>query len=100
MSRAIPSSSPGSRMEAALTESSATCASCPAGLVLDFDDELDLHGCIERQRRSSHRAPGMPARVAEDLKQQLACAVHNLRLPGEVWRASHEAGQLDDSIDR
>src|SRR5215472_18549690 len=99
MSRAVSASSPGSRIEAAFAASSATCASCPAGLVPDLDDQLDLDRGIERQHGGADRAARMPACLAEHLQQQLAGSVDDLRLPGEVWRAGDETGQLDDAGD-
>src|SRR5580692_4163155 len=97
MSRAGPASSPGSRIEAAFGAPSATCSSCPAGLVPDFDDQLYFDRGIEREHRRTDRAARMPACLAEYLQKQFTGPVHDLRLPREVGRAGDEASQLDDT---
>src|SRR5580704_18759927 len=80
--RADSPSSPGSRMEAAFTASSATLPPAPfaRGLVPDLNDQLDLDRGIERQGSRADRAPRVPSGFAEDLEQQFAGPVDDLRL--------------------
>src|SRR6266478_2009804 len=46
----------------------------------DLYDQLDLDRRVEGQHCRADRAAGVPARLAEHLKQQLTGAVHDLRL--------------------
>src|SRR5579859_3565993 len=63
--------------------------------VTDLYDQLDLDRCVERQHRDADRAAGVPARLAEHLKQQFAGTVDDLRLAGEPRFAGYETGHLD-----
>ena len=54
-----------------------------SGSVFDFDDQIDLHRDIERQRRHAERGAGVFSLVAEDLDEQLGRAVDDLRVAGE-----------------
>ena len=63
----------------------------------DLDDELDLDRRIERQDGYADRAAGVLAGVAEGRTEQLARAVGDARLTGEVGSARDEDRGLDDA---
>src|SRR5271166_986417 len=106
ISRAESARLPPIRTEAAFGASSATTFSCPVRpapdcllLVTDFDDQLDLYWRIQWQHCRANSAASMPARFAEHLQQQFACAVHDLGLASEIRGTCHESGQLDNPPD-
>src|SRR5690606_26460641 len=63
----------------------------------ELEDQLHLDGRVERQHRDADGRAGVPARVAEDLAEQLGCAVDDAGLPREVGGGRDEADDLDDA---
>ena len=57
-------------------------------------------GRVQRQRGDADGRPGVHARVAEDAAQQLAGAVGDLRLAGEVGGGGDEDDDLHDPLDQ
>src|SRR6516225_10742902 len=85
----VPSST--SRARAAKCGGSRMAARRPAGgSVTDRYDQLDLHRRVERQHRGADGAAGVPADLAENLEQEFAGPVDDLRLGGEAGVAGHE----------
>src|SRR5688572_3046608 len=55
-----------------------------------LEDELDFHGRVQRERVHAYRGPGVFPGLAEELQQELAGAVGDLRLLGEVGVGADE----------
>ena len=64
----------------------------------ELDLDLDLDRRVQRQHRHADRAARVHALVAEDLAQQLAGAVDDAGLAGEVRGGGDEADDLHDAL--
>src|SRR5690606_32719009 len=68
-----------------------------ARLSADLRRQFDLHRRVQRQRVDAHGRAGVLAGLAEDLGQQVARAVGDLRLAPEAAVALHEHPQAHDA---
>src|SRR2546430_8150577 len=67
-------------------------------LTLESHDSRDFDGNAERQLAGAQRLPGVPAPLAEDLVNQVGCAVEHLRLLLEARGRADEAAELDELL--
>ena len=68
-------------------------------LVLDFGDEVNLDGGVQRERDVARGHARVPALVAKQRDQQVRAAVNDLRVLREARVAVDQAGHLDDPLD-
>src|SRR5579875_1352651 len=64
-----------------------------------LDDHLDLDREAERESLAADRRAGMVASLAEELREQIRCAVDHRGAVPELLRTGDEAEQLDDPPD-